>query len=80
MKLTIDDELYEILMIDYQITEVARLNQILLQNGIDDPALRARICTGFADSNGSYLDQGWLDLEEARAVLQIPFHEDIRPA
>lgn len=60
MKITVDDERYEALMIDYQITEVARLNEVLKRHGIADPAARQSICAEFSDANGSFLDQGWL--------------------
>jgi hypothetical protein len=63
MKVILDDERYELLMLDYQITEIARLNEVLKQNGIKDPALRAGICAEFADANGAFLDQGWLEGE-----------------
>ena len=44
MKITVDDERYEALMIDYQITEIARLNEVLKRHGIADPAARQSIC------------------------------------
>lgn len=60
MKLTTDEERYEALMIDYQIVELARLNEVLRRHGISDASLRQRICAEFMDSSGSFLDQGWL--------------------
>ena len=63
MKITVDEEQYELLMIDYQITEISRLNQVLKNHGIDDQGLRRAICGEFADSNGSFCDRGWLNGE-----------------
>ena len=60
LKIVTDEERYELLMIDYQISEVARLNDVLERNGIDDQDLRRIICGEFADANGSFLDHGWL--------------------
>ena len=60
MKITTDDERYEALMIDYQITELARLNNVLKRHGIDDLSIRRGICAEFADASGSFLDQGWM--------------------
>ncbi len=61
MKITTDDELYESLMAAYQITEIARLNEVLKRHGIIDAALRERICAEFADANGVFMDRGWLE-------------------
>lgn len=73
-KVTADYELYELLMMDYQITEIDRLNQVLKRNRIDDPALRKSICEEFADLNGSFFDQGWLGGEaEGRVWPEITF-------
>ena len=63
MKVTRDDELYELLMIDYQVSEIDRLNVVLLKHGLADSALRAKICSDFAHTNGWFLDQGWLEGE-----------------
>lgn len=61
MHTSIDQERYELLMIDYQITEIARLDAVLRDNGVADTGLRKRICSQFAASNGWFLDQGWLE-------------------
>jgi hypothetical protein len=61
MKITVDDELYESLMAAYQITEIARLNEVLKRHGVGDTALRERICAEFADANGVSMDRGWLE-------------------
>lgn len=63
MQLTQDDDLYELLMIDYQVSEVDRLNKVLVANGLSDPKVRARICSEFAHTNGWFMDQGWLEGE-----------------
>lgn len=60
MDLEVDDEAYELAMIDYQMTEIARLNEVLRRHGIDDVAARRRICAEFADASGSFLDRGWM--------------------
>lgn len=61
LKITVDDELYESLMAAYQITEIARLNEVLKRHGLGDAALRERICAEFADVNGVFMDRGWLE-------------------
>lgn len=63
MKLMRDDELYELLMIDYQISEVDRLNRVLAKHGLTDSTIRAKICSEFAHTNGWFMDQGWLEGE-----------------
>ncbi|MES2951683.1 MAG: hypothetical protein V4858_24410 [Pseudomonadota bacterium] len=60
MKIVTDEARYELLMLDYQVSEIARLNEVLRRNGIADKTLRQAICGEFADANGSFLDQGWL--------------------
>jgi hypothetical protein len=63
MKITVDGEQYESLMLAYQVTEIARLNEVLQRNGLSNAALRQRICAEFADANGTFLDQGWLQAD-----------------
>ncbi len=63
MKVTRDEEIYELAMIDFQLSEIARLDEVLSRNGIQDRKVRMSICSEFADSNGTFLDQGWLEGE-----------------
>ncbi len=73
MKVTVDDDLYEPLVIDYQITEIARLSEVLRKNGIDDAKKRRAICAEFAESNGTFLDQGWLSGEAGKHFIELHF-------
>lgn len=63
MQINQDNDLYELLMIDHQVSEVDRLNRVLLANGLADRTIRAKICSEFAHTNGWFMDQGWLEGE-----------------
>lgn len=60
MKITQDDK-YETMMAEYQIIEIAKLNEILKANGIDNKNIRENICSSYFDQQGSFLDHGSFD-------------------
>lgn len=73
MKISNNEEQYELMMIDYQITEVSRLNEVLKRCGVKDIKLRKKICGEFADYNGSFLDQGSFKGEADLAFPELLF-------
>lgn len=62
----VDDERYEQMMAEYQLSEIDRLNKVLLRFGVTDQRLRSKICAAFADTSGTALDQGWIEGEHGR--------------
>jgi hypothetical protein len=73
LKLTADDSLHEELALDYQLAEVDRLNRVLLNNGVSDPALRQAICAEFSAANGRFFDCGWLEGHHERVWPELHF-------
>jgi len=72
VNVTVDDDRYELMMIDYQLTQIAHLNEVLKRNGVDQ-GLRRSICSEFADSHGSFLDCGSFSGEAGERWPEVVF-------
>jgi hypothetical protein len=61
-----DGSLHDELRAVYQSLDVARLNEALKKHGIQDPALRQKICGDYLFDAGYFLDSGWLAHNDRR--------------
>ena len=64
-KLTRDDA-YEEMASTYQCLQIDALNNALKENGVDDVALRRKVCEQFTFAMGNLHDQHWFDSEGQR--------------
>ena len=74
MNIITEDE-YEAMATTYQCLEIARLNEVLKQHGIDDAGLRRQICTQFMFDSGEFLDTGWFVTGSKRVYPELCFAE-----
>ncbi|MBV9467684.1 MAG: hypothetical protein JOZ57_00390 [Abitibacteriaceae bacterium] len=71
----IQDDAYEEMAATYQCLEIDRLNTILKQYGMDDKALRQKICAEYFSCNGYFLDAGTFISQSKQVYPQIAFAE-----
>jgi hypothetical protein len=68
----------------YQSIEIARLNDVLKQHGIEDWHVRHAICKDYFDGSGRFLDEGWfryaLWYGERQFVPRLTFAEKQQPS
>lgn len=74
MKILKDDAYAEIAA-TYQCLEIARLNEILKNNGISDKEDRRKICSAYFFDNGCFLDSGSFISENKEVFPKICFAE-----
>lgn len=66
---------YEETAATYQCLEIARLNEILKKNGLEDVKLREKICGEFIFNSGNFIDSGYFLSEGKRYYPEICFSE-----
>lgn len=59
----------------YQVIEIARLNEVLKENGISDKALRKEICGDYTFGFGDFLDEGYFKVEGKQVFPEMCFSE-----
>lgn len=74
MKIVKEDS-YEEIAATYQCLEIARLNEVLKKNGIDDKDLREKICGEFIFNSGNFIDSGFFVSEDVKVHPEICFSE-----
>ena len=55
----VESDLHDSLVATYQTLEVARLNEVLKENGVNDTELRRTLCESYFFSSGYFLDSCW---------------------
>ena len=71
----IKENTYEEIDATYQCLEIARLNEVLKQNGIEDVKLREKICGEFIFNSGNFVDSGYYISEGIKVYPEICFSE-----
>ena len=74
MNINKSDE-YEQTAAVYQCLEIARLNEILKEQGIESTEARQAICKKYFFSSGSFLDSGWFKSEGKTFWPEMGFAE-----
>jgi hypothetical protein len=70
-----EDDSYEEMAIAYQCLEIARLNEVLKDKGIQDDNLRREICQNFFIGSGIFLDQGHFVTNGKKVYPEVLFSE-----
>ncbi len=66
---------HEEMAFDYQIIEIARLNETLKRYGIVDKEVRKQICCDYLFGNAYFFDAGWFMHEGKQLYPQLCFAE-----
>ncbi len=73
----IKEDAYEEMAATYQCLEIARLNEVLKQNGIEDVKLREKICGDFTFNSGNFIDSGYFISEGKKVYPEVCFSERV---
>jgi hypothetical protein len=71
----IQGDMHDPLCATYQTLELARLNDVLKQAGVEDQSLRRQICEMYFFDSGYFLDACWFEEESRRFRPGIHFVE-----
>jgi hypothetical protein len=71
-------DLHDPCVASYQTLELARLNEVLAENGIADQELRRAICEQYFFHAGQFLDMGWFE-EKERNFHPVICFEEVKP-
>ena len=71
----IEGEKHDPLTATYQTLELARLNEVMKECGVNDPQLRRKICEAYFFHSGYFLDGCWFAEEASRFRPGIYFAE-----
>jgi hypothetical protein len=71
----IEGDLHDPCVASYQTLELARLNEVLIQNGISDQVVRRAICEQYFFDAGQFLDCGWFEEKGRRFHPVVCFEE-----
>ena len=66
---------HEEMAIDYQVLDMARLNETLKKHGITDKGLRQQICSDYIFDSAYSFDAGWFKRGDKRLYPQLCFAE-----
>lgn len=67
------DDAYEEMASTYQCIQIDNLNNALKEHGVDDPAIRRKICEHFVFAMGNFHDQYWFEAEGRRVYPLLCF-------
>jgi hypothetical protein len=68
-------DLHDPCVASYQTLELARLNEVLAENGLSDQERRRAICEQYFFNSGQFLDMGWFEEKGRRFHPVVCFEE-----